>query len=130
MMPPSQARSGARGGGASLVLRAVRIVIVRLLLRMRLVLLVLLVLLMRLVRLLMLLMLHLHRIAALAARHASDLALLAVAFHHAGHLGVGRRHRTLVHRVLAVRVHDAEVMFGVLIVILGGDPVARRRRFA
>src|SRR6266567_345826 len=51
-----------------------------------------------------------------------------------GHLGVRRSHRPrrdhLVALAVAVRVHDAEIVLGVLVEILGGDAVARRRRFA
>src|SRR5713101_437918 len=49
-----------------------------------------------------------------------------------GHLGVRRSHRPRRDHLVAVavRVHDAEIVLGVLVEVLGGDAVARRRRFA
>src|SRR6202167_4045539 len=82
-----------------------------------------------LLRLVLLRIVRLHRLRLL--RH------LAVAVHVAAahvHLVIRRRHRpALAHLVVlavAVRLHDAVIVLGVLVEILGGDAVARRRGLA
>lgn len=47
-----------------------------------------------------------------------------------GHLGVCRRHRPrrdhLVRLAIAIGIHDTEIVLGMLIEILGGNPISRR----